>query len=361
MPSGTRERSTGPSTDHWSDRPDDRAPQGGAHRPRPPAIVTARYDHDQIKRAGDTVFMSKALSFSISDHATRHMGTICLDRSNVPLHRQVRMAETETALTGTGRDIRPPRPGAALHGCQRLPVQNPGIRRRFPGSARRPCSLAGRSRRGGGCQSGACRKAEPRGRGASAGVERAITRVEWLANPDRPAGNRGFRYIGFPLRIKAGTGSPFGVVALFDQEQASGPARCLRSMAAEPGWSSRRQPGACPRRRWPAYKIHSPTERIVAEERMAIAFMRADQASPVSTDSRGALSLELRVLTRGPPVLMLAPAITKTETRRRDPLLNTTAPIRRGLGRPRLARTRRTSPRLSQGPAPVWCRTWRHC
>ena len=195
----------------------------------------------------------------------------------------------------------------------------------------------------------------------SAGVERAITRVEWLANPDRPAGNRGFRYIGFPLRIKAGTGSQFGAVTLFDQEQASAPARCLRSMAAEPGWSCRRQPEACPRRRCPAYKIHSPTEKIAAEDRMAVAFMRADQASPVSTDSRGAVSLELRVLTRGPPVLMLAPAITKTETRRRVPLLNTTAPIRRGLGRPRLARTRRTSPRLSQGPAPVWCRTWRHC
>jgi kynurenine formamidase len=45
---------------------------------------------------------------------------------------------------------------------------------------------------------------------------RGITHFENLANLDQLIGKR-FTFIGFPLRIRAGTGSPVRAVALLDE------------------------------------------------------------------------------------------------------------------------------------------------
>jgi kynurenine formamidase len=40
--------------------------------------------------------------------------------------------------------------------------------------------------------------------------------MELLCNLDKLVGKGRFRFIGFPLKIKGGTGSPIRAVALFD-------------------------------------------------------------------------------------------------------------------------------------------------
>jgi kynurenine formamidase len=44
-----------------------------AHPHHPPIIMTVWNDHDEIKKAGDYEFSSKALSLAMSDHAGTHV------------------------------------------------------------------------------------------------------------------------------------------------------------------------------------------------------------------------------------------------------------------------------------------------
>ena len=47
-------------------------------------------------------------------------------------------------------------------------------------------------------------------------AERGITHMECLANLEAVIGRGRFRFIGFPLRIRGGTGSPIRAVAVFE-------------------------------------------------------------------------------------------------------------------------------------------------
>ena len=44
-----------------------------AHPSHPPVIVTVWNDHSEKKVAGNTVFTSKSLALSLSDHSTTHV------------------------------------------------------------------------------------------------------------------------------------------------------------------------------------------------------------------------------------------------------------------------------------------------
>ena len=48
-----------------------------AHPSHPPVVMTVWNDHDEIKRAGNTTFTSKALYLSLSDHAGSHVDAPC--------------------------------------------------------------------------------------------------------------------------------------------------------------------------------------------------------------------------------------------------------------------------------------------
>ena len=47
--------------------------------------------------------------------------------------------------------------------------------------------------------------------------ERKMTHMEGLDNLDRVVGKGRFTFVGFPLKLRGGSGSPIRAVALFDQ------------------------------------------------------------------------------------------------------------------------------------------------
>src|SRR5919107_821276 len=101
------------------------------HPSHPPVIMTVWNDHSEQKRAGDTVFSSKALSIAFSDHAGTHVDApvhfdarpgarsidempleqfytsgICFDLSHAPLRHAITVPEMEAALAKSGAEIR---------------------------------------------------------------------------------------------------------------------------------------------------------------------------------------------------------------------------------------------------------------
>lgn len=47
--------------------------------------------------------------------------------------------------------------------------------------------------------------------------ERKMTHMEGLANLEQVVGKGRFTFVGFPLKLRGGSGSPIRAVALFDQ------------------------------------------------------------------------------------------------------------------------------------------------
>ncbi len=101
------------------------------HPSHPPVVMTVWGDHSEKKVAGNTTFTSKALYFSMSDHAGTHVdapvhfdprpdalsveqmplekfytSAICLDLSHVPLKHAITVKEMEAALAKSGQEIR---------------------------------------------------------------------------------------------------------------------------------------------------------------------------------------------------------------------------------------------------------------
>ena len=130
------------------------------HPSHPPVIVTVWGDHSEKKRAGNTVFTSKALSIALSDHAGTHVDApvhfdprpgalsidqmplekfftpaICLDLSHVPLKHQITVAEMEAALAASGQDIRPGDTVLIYMAVNERLLGKPGYQHDFPGLA----------------------------------------------------------------------------------------------------------------------------------------------------------------------------------------------------------------------------------
>lgn len=212
------------------------------HPAHPPVVMTTWYDHDEKKRAGDTVFSSKALSIAFSDHAGTHVDApvhfdarpgaasidqmplekfytegLCLDLSGIPLKHAATVAEMEAALARSGEAIRPG-DTVLLHMAtnDRL-LGKPEYLTDFPGlSVEAVHWLADRGIGMFGVEAvSPAPQGEPNFRAHLACAERGITHIECLANLDRLVGRGRFRFIGFPLRIRGGTASPIRAVALF--------------------------------------------------------------------------------------------------------------------------------------------------
>src|SRR4028119_405631 len=102
------------------------------HPSHPPVIMTVWNDHSEQKRAGDTVFTSKALSIAFSDHAGTHVDApvhfdprpealsidqvplekfitsgFCIDLSHVPLKQAATREEVQAAVRASGQTTQP--------------------------------------------------------------------------------------------------------------------------------------------------------------------------------------------------------------------------------------------------------------
>lgn len=213
------------------------------HPSHPPVVVTVWNDHSEKKRAGATEFSSKALALSLSDHSGTHVDApvhfdprpgamsidevplerfyteaICLDLSHVPLKHAVTVEEMEAALAASGQEIRPGDTVLIHMGVNDRLLGEPGYLHDFPGLSLAAVHwLADRGIGMFGVEAiSPAPEGEPNFLAHKACGERGITHMECLVNLDRLVGRGRFRFIGFPLKIRGGTGSPIRAVALIE-------------------------------------------------------------------------------------------------------------------------------------------------
>ncbi len=212
------------------------------HPSHPPVVMTVWGDHSEKKVAGNTVFSSKALYFSMSDHAGTHVdapvhfdprpdalsveqmplekfytSAICLDLSYVPLKHAITVKEMEAALVKSGQEIRKGDTVLIWMATNERLLGKPGYLHDFPGLALE--SVHWLADRGIGMFGVEAISPAPEGQlnfqAHMACAERGITHMECLANLDKLIGRGRFTFIGFPLKIRGGTASPIRAVAMF--------------------------------------------------------------------------------------------------------------------------------------------------
>ncbi|KAK0768619.1 hypothetical protein LTR59_017540 [Friedmanniomyces endolithicus] len=199
--------------------------------------------HPPPKKAGNTILRSASYALSMSDHAGTHVdapkhfgpggksidqipledfytSTFCLDLSHVELGASISVAEMETALVESGQEIREGDTVLLYMAFnKRVPFEDPRWQHDFPGLSLEAVHwLADR-----GCKIFGVEAVSPAPEGElnfqahNACGERGITHIEGLDNLESVVGKGRFRFIGFPLKIREGSGGPMRAVALFDE------------------------------------------------------------------------------------------------------------------------------------------------
>lgn len=213
------------------------------HPSHPPVIISTWYDHSEKKKAGETVFSSKALSIAFSDHAGTHIDApahfdpdpgaasvdempldqfytfgICLDLSHIALRHSATASELEAARAKAGQVIHPG-DAVLLHmGTNDRLLGTPGYLHDFPGLATDAVDwLADAGVKIFGVEAvSPAPEGEPNFKAHLACARRKITHIEGLAHLDKVVGRGRFRFVCFPLRIRGGTASPIRAVAIFE-------------------------------------------------------------------------------------------------------------------------------------------------
>lgn len=213
------------------------------HPSHPPVVMTVWNDHGEKKHAGNTVFSSKAMYLSLSDHAGTHVDApvhfderpgalsidqlpletffteaVCLDLSHKPLKSDISIADLEAAEKAAGVTIRP-KDTVLLHmDFYRRAYGTEGYITEFPGLTKESATWLGNR----GIGMFGVEAVSP-GRPGRSNFEvhhvcrdMGFTHVEGLMNLDKLVGKGRFRFIGFPLKIRGGTGSPIRAVAWLD-------------------------------------------------------------------------------------------------------------------------------------------------
>lgn len=214
-----------------------------AHPFHPPVCITPWDTHEGMK-AGDTVFYTASYALSMSDHAGTHVdapkhfdrtpgalsidkmpiedfytSAICLDLSHVELKAEISRQEMEEALTRSKQDIR--------HGDtvliymafnKRIHFDDPRWQHDFPGlSLEAVYWLADRGCKIFGVEAiSPAPEGEPNFKAHNACRDRNITHIEGLDHMEQVVGKGRFTFIGFPLKIRGGSGGPMRAVALLD-------------------------------------------------------------------------------------------------------------------------------------------------
>ena len=214
-----------------------------AHPSHPPVIVTVWNNHSEVKKAGNTEFTSKSLTISMSDHTATHVDApclfssssdavsidrvhlenfyteaICLDLSHVALKHEITVAEMEAALKVSGEEIQKGDTVLIHMGVNDRLFGKPEYLHDFPGLHVEAVHwLADKGIIMFGVEAiSPAPEGEPNFKAHIACAQRGITHMEGLMNLDKLLGQGRFRFIGFPLKIKDGTGSPIRAVAVIE-------------------------------------------------------------------------------------------------------------------------------------------------
>lgn len=226
--------------------------------------IQTQWDTHQPKTAGNTTLRSASYALTMSDHAGTHVdafkhfgpgGTpidempledfytsaIALDLSHVELGAAISVREMEEALVKCGEEIKEGDTVLVYMAFnKRVHFDDPRWQHDFPGLhpdavrwlADKGCKMFGEfawfSTR---CISIGSIANRPLGVEAISPSpegemnfqahnicgERKMTHMEGLDNLDKVVGKGRFTFVGFPLKLRGGSGSPIRAVALFDQ------------------------------------------------------------------------------------------------------------------------------------------------
>lgn len=213
------------------------------HPFHPPVVLTP-WDTHQPKKAGNTTLRSASYYISMSDHAGTHVdapkhfdptpgalsidqmpldnfytSAICLDLSHVELKATISVQEMEDAVQKTGEQIHAGDTVLIYMAFnERVPFSDPRWQHDFPGSsleavhwlADKGCKIFGVE------AISPAPEGEPNFQAHNACGERNITHIEGLDNLEQVVGKGRFRFMGFPLKIRGGSGGPMRAVTLLE-------------------------------------------------------------------------------------------------------------------------------------------------
>jgi kynurenine formamidase len=208
-----------------------------------PVIITPYGTHDEVRTADGYQFSSATMSLAMGDHAGTHVDAprhfdsrpgaasidelpletffteaVCLDLSHKPLKSEISISDLEQAEKAAGITIKP-KDTVLLHmDFFRRCYGTDAYITDFPGLTKESATWLGNK----GIGMFGVEAISP-GRPGRANFEvhhvcrdMGFTHMEGLVNLDKLVGKGRFRFIGFPLRIKGGTGSPIRAVAWLD-------------------------------------------------------------------------------------------------------------------------------------------------
>jgi len=209
----------------------------------PSIIVTPYSTHEEVREADGYRFSAATVALAMGDHAGTHVDApchfdarlgaksidqvplenffteaICLDLSHKPLKSDISIADLEAAVAAANVDIMP-KDTVLLHmDFYRRCYGTDGYLTDFPGLTRDSATWLGRK----GIMMFGVEAVSP-GRPGRNNFEvhhvcrdLGFTHMEGLVNLDKLVGKGRFRFIGFPLKITGGTGSPIRAVAWLD-------------------------------------------------------------------------------------------------------------------------------------------------
>lgn len=213
------------------------------HPSHPPVVLTDWNTHDEIKQDAEVTFTSRSMVISMGDHAGTHVDApahfdarptalsidqvplenfyteaVCLDLSHVPLKSDVLVEDLEQAEQRARVTIQP-RDTVFLYMAvyERL-FGTPAYVTDFPGLTKESAEWLGRK----GIVSFGVEAVSPGRPGRNNFLVHLVcrdlgfTHMESLCSLDKLVGKGRFRFIGFPLKIKGGSGSPIRAVAVLD-------------------------------------------------------------------------------------------------------------------------------------------------
>ena len=209
----------------------------------PSIVVTTYSTHDELRVADGYKFSSATMVLSMGDHAATHVDApvhfdarpgaksidqlpletffteaVCLDLSAKPLKSDISVEDLEKAVAAAGVEIKP-KDMVLLHmDFYRRCYGTDGYLTDFPGLTKESATWLGKK----GISMFGVEAVSP-GRPGRNNFEvhhvcrdMGFTHVEGLVNLDKLVGKGRFRFIGFPLKIRGGTGSPIRAVAWLD-------------------------------------------------------------------------------------------------------------------------------------------------
>lgn len=212
--------------------------------PNHPMVIISEFTGHDEKRVEDGYgFSSKVLSLNMGDHSGTHVDApvhfderpgaksiadmpledfyteaVCLDLSHKPLRSDISIADLEAAERAAGVTIQPGDTVLLHMNFYNRTIGTEAFITDFPGLTKASATWLGRK----GIKMFGVEAASP-GRPGRSNFEvhhvcrdLGFTHMEGLCNLEQLVGKGRFRFIGFPLKIRGGTGSPIRAVALLE-------------------------------------------------------------------------------------------------------------------------------------------------